>query len=680
MWIRKYMRNMPILLLAHNQKTLLLKWINLICIFSLSFLFFYLFTQHSVYWDIFTSRDIQRAFGWLKGRIHWPGPEMVRGNNLPGPFFYFLLFPLKLFGENTYSHGILWLIIWLSLTYTIAFSFLSKIIRHKESLLIFLGLFYAAGGNLFHSLKFIAWNPAFAIMFHVLAIMTLYFWRETNKNSYLYLTGLIIALGIQIHLLTLLHAITVFLFCLTDIRDKKERKPLKPFILFLFLISFPVLLYNILAYFNMFETSTLKQENMNWFIRLTFHKNWFNRISVFNPVYTMPPLVFCFFLTLWEKWKSNGKIFTKSTGNLFIITMIPLIIGGLSSGRYRYTYFIPVCFLLLLSKVLDDLMPKQKNKKLNFLIAHSMLCVIFFILFDNTLKNVSFIKIISSVNSHFIFLILLIFFLVLFLIINTEKIFLKSPGKFSLLFICLFLVAGGSIMNLSQTSFITNSFSRTQPSHQKLHPLMKKIALETGWSPKEAMKHIYAIGIHLETSILTHYSMSLETIKEETLKNDNKYVLKEKPTGYMIIQHLKQFIGYSKKDWQKYLVNSSLLSDFLRQEIATGRLFIEIPKLYDSYWLIPYKTTSESAFIEGFHNIGQPYYWEEPEWLKNCDFTKQFKIKEGFYYCMVLPGYLQRAGVHIKFSEKQPNKSISSQILNISFFGPLRTRQKINLT
>ena len=408
--IIKHIKNKTIFLLIHNKNNLFLKWLNLFCIFSISFLFFYLFTKHSIYWDIFTARDIQRALGWLEGRIHWPGPEMSGGNNLPGPFFYFLLFPLKLFGENTYTYGILWLATWLSLTYTVAFLFLTKIIKSKELLLIFLSLFFFTGRNIFSPLQY-AWNPAFAIMFHVLSVVSLYFWRETNKTSYLYLTGLIIAFGMQIHLLTLLHAITVFLFCLTDILNEK-RKVLKSLFLFLFLISFPTLLYNILIFYNIFETSAVRKGHIEWFIRETFQEKWLKRtLQVLNPIYIIPPFIFCLFLTFWQKNKKlKTHIFTKSTKNLFVITIIPIVIGILCARTRWYTYFIPVCFLLLFSKGLNDLMPKQRSKKLNLLIAHCILFIILFVLINNTLIDFSFTETIYFLRSHFIFLILFIFF------------------------------------------------------------------------------------------------------------------------------------------------------------------------------------------------------------------------------------------------------------------------------
>ena len=143
--------------------------------------------------------------------------------------------------------------------------------------------------------------------------------------------------------------------------------------------------------------------------------------------------------------------------------------------------------------------------------------------------------------------------------------------------------------------------------------------------------------------------------------------LLENSQGYIIIQHLKRFKNYSQKDWKEYLSHSSLLSEFLKKEIREGKILINNPKLYTSYWLIPYKITTDSIFVEGFSNVGQPYYWEEPAWLKHCSSTQHFQDKNELYYCLVLPGYLQRAGVKVQFSKNNG----TNYHLNVQFFGPL---------
>ena len=85
----------------------LLQSMDLFCIFIFAFLLFHFSVKNALYLDIFTSRDILRAIGWLEGKPYWPGPEMSAGNNLPGPFFYFLLFPALLFGNNIYASSVL---------------------------------------------------------------------------------------------------------------------------------------------------------------------------------------------------------------------------------------------------------------------------------------------------------------------------------------------------------------------------------------------------------------------------------------------------------------------------------------------------------------------------------------------------------------------------------------------
>ena len=202
------------------------------------------------------------------------------------------------------------------------------------------------------------------------------------------------------------------------------------------------------------------------------------------------------------------------------------------------------------------------------------------------------------------------------------------------------------------------------------------------------MKKILIIGTHPDMSLLFYYSMTIEKLHTPflsllyekelgDLKYDfikNKY--KNKAQGYFIIQHLQKFISWTQDDWKNYLAHSSLLSHFLKQEIKDGKIIIKAPELYKNYWLIPYNIQKDSLFPEGFHNIGQPYYWEEPEWLKKCHQTKKFKNQSGFFYCRILPGHLQRAGLSIQWAEETRFNS-----LNIQFFGPLlgTSKDSINM-
>ena len=654
--------------------------LNLFCVFSFVFLLLYLSVKTALYLDIFTSRDILRAVGWLEGKFYWPGPEMSAGNNLPGPFFYFLLFPALILGTDIYSSSVLWMIIWIALTYTTAFFFIGRISVNKESLLIFLVAFIAnVGCAVFQPLEF-AWNAGYSIMFHLLALMNIYYWKETSDSRYLYLSGIIIALGIQVHLLVLAHTMTVLLFYLF----KSKNKQISSLLLFIGLVMAPLAVYMFIDYFQIFETSKGSYINyLNWTKKQITSEQWSNNIrQVFHVVYLMP-LLFLIFLTLKSKLKTKKWPITQSTRDLFFMILIPTVIAVLGARMFWYTFFIPCFLMLFFSKWCDDLISVYSNrqKKINFLLFCVMLfvCSVVFLNHDicfSFLRNSKF-----AINNYTL---LLFIFLILTILISIN-ISLKSFWKYIILLLLMFLIVHEKItMELSTKKWcgissnkiekesVSKSFLPTWAKHQHLHPILKRIFLETNWAPKEAMKRIYAIGIHTEISLLSYYSLTKEALETEFKFDDQprKQRSSEEVQGYIIIQNLKKLFNYSKEDWEKYLSQSGLLSTFLRQEIEKNRVLIDTPELYNQYWLIPYKVTKKSVFQSGFHNVGQPYYWEEPEWLKECNSTRKFKKGNNLYYCMVLSGYLQRAGIHVKISEPL-SKITSSFNLDVTFLGPL---------
>ncbi|MDE0091826.1 MAG: hypothetical protein OXN83_00905, partial [Oligoflexia bacterium] len=274
-----------------SQKLNLLEWLNLFCVFAFVFLIFYLFRADYTSFDIYTERDIQRAMGWLAGKWHWPGPEMTTGSSLPGPLFYFLLFPPLIFGESAHSQSLIWHYLWLSLTYTTAFHFASRIIQHKDSLFLFiLFLISIIGGSLFQPLEY-AWNASFAVLFHLLAIINLYYWRETGKTFYLYLSALVIGLGIQVHFFVLIHLLTVcFFFAL------EKKKKLRPFLFFALLFLLPSLPFLLMYEFNTFTVSSYSTKYPSKIISNAFSYRWFRILSWitgFKPYLAGPFLLLC---------------------------------------------------------------------------------------------------------------------------------------------------------------------------------------------------------------------------------------------------------------------------------------------------------------------------------------------------------------------------------------------------
>ena len=386
---------------------------QIISVFLLTFCIFYLCVEKHLPLDIFTARDISRALGWLEGSPYWPGPDMSAGNHLPGPFFYFLLFPPLMFGGNIYSQSVLWLVSWFALTYTAAFYFIVKLAKHKESRLIFLSVFIAAvGQTIFAPLGF-AWNSGFSIIFHVLALMNMYFWRESNKNLYLYILGFIIALGAQVHFLVSVHIITVLLFMMFN---PKKINPLTIF-LFLFMSFFPFLLYNILEYFNFFEVSSgFYAEHLRFLKKEMFGEKWIKNIKEALSLSYMIPLGFYFFLSLWKRVVHKRWPIKRSTIDLFVIVIVPIFIAIPSAKMPWYTHFIPIFLMLLLSKLCDDLMPDKKNKRAGFFLIYGLLLTCSLVPFKNILPFLSVKHLYFLTNNYHIFLhlsILLLFFLLM---------------------------------------------------------------------------------------------------------------------------------------------------------------------------------------------------------------------------------------------------------------------------
>ena len=659
--------------------------------FLFVFFVFYLQVEQKLYWDIFSARDLQRAMGWMKGQFYWPGPEMTAGNNLPGPLFYFLLMPSLLFPGNAYSNSILWFTGWLALTYTLVFYFVEKTTKHKESIFIFLILFIASMGySLLEPFKF-GLNAGFAVLFHILALMGLYNYKQTHKNSHLYFVGLTVALGVQTHLLVLVHIITAIL-----VFYLQKKRQLRTLLLFLFLSSLPFLIYISLDYLQIFSTSDVKWRYLNHLKTAFLDKSGRRN---FNTNFT-GYLLFGFFILIlmyYRRWKGNKRFVSQRMKDLFIVTAAPLFVCFLGNKYFWYLYPVPGIFLLLLSKQFDDLISfgspfsrkaggassdNGSHKKFIYLIiCGAAVCILSPYDYVNQLKLIF----IQNQNPPVIFF-LAILILLLIISFSSSQTRGTKPyweyGKIGILFCFLFCLILIHTKTASRTVEKKFPLTGVHPTYQEMYPLMKRIFLETALPAKSAMKHLYSTKIHFSISLLAYYSMTMEKITKHAdrklsdsfrwpysgdLKRTSENHTPESPHGYMIIPHIKKFSDYSLKDWNQYLANGPLLSRFLRREITEKKILIKNSRLFGGYWLISYYTTEESYFPEGFHNTGQHYYWEEPEWLKKCKATKSFRNKEGFYYCMVLPGYKQRGGLKITF----PKNATRHGFLNLFFYGPL---------
>ena len=635
-------------------------FLSLFCFFLLVFFFFYIKINEHIFLDVFTQRDIQRAFNWLNGHPYWPGPEMSTGGNLPGPFFYFLLIPPLVFGENIYHQSLIWFITWLALSWTMVFYFAIKIFKHEESLLIFIMFLLSCVGYSLYFPLFYPWNPAFAMMFHILALITLYYWRENKKNVYLYSLGLIIGLGIQVHFLVFIHFLTALYFFIFQ-RKKKAR----PFIYFIVLILVPNLPYFFMQILGFLDVTSYSTDYLSSLGERIFSEKWFKNIDritsfrtyiyIYIYIYIIGSLFYLVFLGFFQK----KKYFKNKT--LLIIIIIPVFTSFLIARTAWYLNFVPVFLALLFSNMYDNFI--SKNGKIhNFLICGILFVFPLMINFKNSFFYKDFF---SFKRDDFVICSILV---IIFLSITKRfsyKTFLK-------IFFFIFI---------SKTLLMKDNYEKPDPkpveqfssfydawmSYNEIKPLFKQIALETNWSAERAMNRIFLMhgGEQWAIGLFSYYVLVKEELKKESKISKSQSGIMIRPDGYFILQDLKKFGNYAQKDWKRYLSSSLFISDFVKNEIKADKILIQPPKLYNKYWLISYKTTDQSAFYEGLHNTGQPYYWEEPDWLKNCSNQSTSQSKNKHYYCMILPGHRQRAGVFIKFSGDK------KKLMEIGFFGPL---------
>ena len=308
-------------------------------------------------------------------------------------------------------------------------------------------------------------------------------------------------------------------------------------------------------------------------IEKIFHLSW------------LGPLVFTGFLMFQKKLKTNKWPITKSTKNLFIIMVVPATIAfivTLATGYGHYIHFLPVFLILIFSKHFDDLMPDQDTEKINCLIVYGAFCLLSAILSRGDIAHSLFDSIPFLIGQpHVAILIIPLIFLVT---INIKFIFknLWKIGVFLIFLFCTLQIRiATELLPSTSFSFIPQTFYKTKPNIKELRPVMKAILQETHWPAGTAVQRIYTIGIAKETSMVSHYLLAKETItrtgfilklsdffqdqkdafsspinvKEEIAlmsidkqdrSNKSRNFISLKPTGYIIIQHLRKFNGYSK--------------------------------------------------------------------------------------------------------------------------------------
>lgn len=635
-------------------------------VFFFWFFLFYFQLEENLAVSIYSHKQILKAFGWLNGVPEWLGPELlVSGGTLTGPFFYFLLLP-PLFFNSPYTAAIIWLISWLSLTYTIAFLFIRDITKNIFSAPLFLVLIAGSPVLLGGILDYYDWNSLFSIFFHLILLICLYKWKLKKQDSLLYLIGLFLGLGIQVHYSVFFHIITLILFLVTDWRPwKSESKmALSGCLTFFLLPQLPWLgavisdriyapdfnLYHIINYLYQFLERPEKWisgllESLDLF---HYRKGWH-----FGGILTL----LIFFIALKKKkQKAGGSIYREdSPFILSLILIMPVLFLFPSIYSYPDLFFIPLFTIMVFVKWMDDIWPEKKFEKYSLFILYS-LALFFPALASDLFKNVYF------KNIHELSVLFLVCAVVSgsyfgLLSLNTLK---KSKVRFIVLFFGLMLSSYKALSLPESKKGFTYSLKE-----------IISFLIDQGEDSNEVFDKIFQVGMRYD-DFLFPYLLAKESFPSRfNFRFDKNQKMKQKQgkTGYFIVYNKRKrenFHQYSTGDWLRYL-SSDIFPEEIQKEISEKRLKIKSIDFKNNRWIISYFLSSDSIFQEGFRNVEKTFgRYKETHWVdENCYFPSFLKRDNRFYLCSISQGYLERTAFLIEF----PLIKSESSFIKVSFAG-----------
>lgn len=634
-------------------------------VFSFWFLLFYFQLEENLTVSIQSHKQILKAFGWLNGAPGWLGPELpYSGGNLTGPFFYFLLLPPLLF-KTSYTAVIIWLLSWLSLTYTVAFFFIKSATKHILSPPLFLMLLVSSPlliGNLFYY----DWNNLFSLFFHLALLICLYEWRLKKRDSFLYLIGLLLGLGVQVHYSVLFHCITLILFVIADWRPKKPESVMA------FSGCLTLFLLPQLPWLGALMSDRIYAPEFNW-----YHIIYILDQFLQNPEKWVLGLLESLGLLAWgKKWHIGGilallvffvalkKRKRESEKNIyreespFILSLILIMpILGLFPSLYgdKGLFFIPLFAIMVFVKWMDAVWPERASEKYGLFVIYGL--VLFFPALIYSLNKGLYFK-----NIHELVLLLAgcAFISTSYFGLFSLKTFNKLKVSASLLIFVLLL----SSYNVLPSPEAKKEFTYS----------MKEIVsflVSQGEDAKEVLKKMFQVGMNgndfLFSSMLTMESSSWAHSKNNSNKNQESKQNQEK-TGYFIVydkKNKKGFSNYSMEDWESYL-SSDTFPEEIQKEISEGKLQIKRIDFKSNRWIINYSIESDSIFQEGFHNVETTFaHYKETSWVEEtCYFPSFLRDKNKFYLCSISPGYLERVAILIEFLPIG-----SSSFIKVSFAG-----------
>ena len=613
----------------------------------------------------------------------------------------FLLAPALLLSSTPYASTLLWVLIWLSLTYAIAAVFIKSICQDSLSFSLFI-LLLLTSPFLSSSVLTLAWNRVFSLLFHLLILIFSYHWIEKQKEVYLLPIGLMIGLGVQLDYSILFHLPGLLMFFLTQEKilngfdDWKEKETkTKAFewkyaLAFLTLTILPSSLY-LLAYGKpSVDLPKINWHQLHWFIQ-DFLQKPSNRLSDFaenidfnkERLFSLSPLLSLVFYSVWfQKEKREDLI------HLTFLSLSPLCAILISHNGF---YFINLGLLLLLTTYHDHILPKNQTLK-----------ILLFLFYGLTLVFPFSFEILLFLNVIFYLGVLITYFQLSFK--KTLSQLVSSPFRVSWL-------QNQQLSRVSQTLlarisqflfcvFLTFYFwmlaKISYQSHfHQLKSLMLLVEEQSEWKTEKALRQIFTVGLkgRKNRSLAFAYQLAQEENQKKISKNntnshstirssflekaeDSKPSFQKDPKklGFFIVAK-KHLLSYqltqeesSKQNLpesiKKFLLQTELPEE-VKKELQESILKIKTEPYSQTsqYILVPYTLTKKSQFPFGFHNVSITRPQHQSGWFEDkCYFNTLYKEGNSLYLCYLMDGYKEYLGIRLDFIKKHNQNFLLTKI------------------
>lgn len=206
-------------MLRKNSNKNIWELLVLLGLIGLSFYFIMPIPDHSGV-TIFEERDYSRAYSLWHGQAIYHGPELSAGGYTPGPFLYTLMAIPQMFGGNGRDQ-IFFMLGLFSLSVVVIWYGLRRRQGFWATLLV-CGLF--SGWSSHYTLLFKTWSANYQPIFSFAIYMSLIntFIAERKNTYWWYLTCLLMALAIQIHMSAISYVVPFLIMQIVPIRGIKK--------------------------------------------------------------------------------------------------------------------------------------------------------------------------------------------------------------------------------------------------------------------------------------------------------------------------------------------------------------------------------------------------------------------------------------------------------------------------